>query len=415
VHVVIYEQVMKYIHSCAAGGSAKGGSLLGATLDDGDVVRITGPSGATDEGNVVGRWELLPPDCAGPQCLAPELRPNGLLLTLSADLQCVWAGVHSEGRYIPGSYDVVRLHADFASRLDGLFDTAYLADRVVTVIGLGTGGAVVATELAKNGVGHFRLVDFDRLETHNIARHVCGLKDIGRLKTRALADLLYDKHPDVHVEVHEFNILEDQDRLASVIEGSDLVVAATDSEASKRLINQVCWPRGIPVVYGAAYDRAFGGDVLRVIPHETPCYECFYKQITELFDTAPKKTIDYSSADPTQVVAEPGLGIDVAFIALILTKMALLTLLRLTQSTLEDLPTNYIMWGNRRAWVFEHPLQTLFIDIPVDPLCPVCHREAYLAQTLGMGEEEARSEAKRVLENLNLLDSTVPTDLTPIG
>lgn len=400
MYVVIYEEVLATIRERAGNGSGCGGQLLGSVLDNGEVVQITGIVETARQGDIVGRWELFEPSCENPQDFLSPLVPKGLMVELSADLQYIKVGVYDDGTYTAADYDVVRLHADFASRLDGLFDTAYLADRVVTVIGLGTGGSIVATELAKNGVGHFRLVDYDRLETHNIARHVCGLHDIGRYKTRALADLLHDKHPAVHVEVHEFDILTDRGRLTRVVEGSDLVVAATDSETSKRLINQICWPRSIPAVYGAAYDRAFGGDVLRVVPPDTPCYECFFKEISELFDTAPKKTIDYSSADPTKVVAEPGLGIDVAFVALILAKMALLTLLRGTRSVLEDLPSNYVMWGNRREWVFEYPLQSLFPDVAVNPTCSVCHREAYLARELGMSEEEALAEGERLLEEL---------------
>ena len=49
------------------------------------------------------------------------------------------------------------------------------------------------------------------------------------------------------------NILEQPELLEQTVEGSDLVVAATDSEATKLQINQECWARGVPAVYGAAY------------------------------------------------------------------------------------------------------------------------------------------------------------------
>lgn len=404
--VVIHEEALSRIRDRAdAGDAGWGGALTGRVVDNGDVVRITGIADAFDEDGAIGRWGRLDLDTEPSLSLLAQAGPGAVAIFVARDPESLWVGVRTEKGWTQTDYDVIRLHADFASRLDGLFDTAYLAGKTVAVIGLGTGGSVAAVELAKNGVGRFRLVDFDRLETHNVARHACGLRDIGRYKTRALADLLRDKHPAVQVETHEFNVLQDRDRLTQVIRGSDLVVAATDSEASKRAINEVCWSHGVPAVYGAAYDRAFGGDVLRVIPPDTPCYECFYKEIAELFDTAPKKTIDYSSADPTKVVAEPGLGLDVAFIALIQTKMALLTLLRGTRSTLEDFPKHYVMWGNRCEWIFEQPLQSLFLEVAVNPTCPVCRREAYLAQELGMTPDEARTQGQQVLAEVEALEA----------
>ncbi len=402
--VTIHKKTLEQIRAWALGTEKLvGGALVGRVLDDGDVVQVAGL--ADDPLERVGLWGRTIDPAPPPTIFSERTRPGEVVVLAVDESLPFWVGVRTGEGWQPVDYDVIRLHADFASRLDGLFDTQYLADKTVTVIGLGTGGALVALELAKNGVGNFRLVDFDRLETHNIVRHVCGLSDIGRYKTRALADVLRDNHPSVQVETYEFNVLHDVKRFAQVISGSDLVVAATDSEASKRAINKMCWSRGVPAVYGAAYDRAFGGDVLRVIPPDTACYECFYEQITDIFETAPKKTIDYSSEDPTKVTAEPGLGLDVAFIGLIQAKMALLTLLQNTHSTLEDLPKDYVMWGNRCLWVFGKPLESLYLDVAVNPVCRVCHPEAHTVEELGMTLEEAKRLGQEAMEEVEEMET----------
>lgn len=375
------------------------GCLFGRVLDGGDVVQITHVGDADSKQEPVGFWgAAIDPD----RLQVPSTGIRNRILLVLLDLQTIKCYAESPAGWQPVQFDVLRVHNDIYRRLQGLFDTGYLVDKTVSIIGLGTGGGLAALELAKNGVGHFRLVDFDRLKVHNVARHVCGLSDIGRYKTRALADMLRNTCPHVSVETFEFNVLEDPEQLQSVVQGSHLVIGATDSEKSKRAINDVCWPMGIPAVYGAAYDRAFGGDVVRVIPPTTACYECFYSQITEMFETAPRKgDLDYTS-DVSKAVAEPGLGIDVAFIGLILTKMALLTLLRGSESTLEDLPSDFVMWGNRASWVFEKPLESLFFYISPNPFCPICHPEAYALESVGMSREEAREEAQKIMEEVNL-------------
>ncbi|MGC1928013.1 MAG: ThiF family adenylyltransferase [Candidatus Nitrosopolaris sp.] len=58
----------------------------------------------------------------------------------------------------------------------------------IDMIGLGSGGSLISTYLAKSGIGKLTLIDGDILLEHNIIRHVCALYDIGRYKTLAVRD-----------------------------------------------------------------------------------------------------------------------------------------------------------------------------------------------------------------------------------
>ena len=86
------------------------------------------------------------------------------------------------------------------SRFKGLIENDVLMTKRVLVIGLGSFGSHIAVELAQAAVGRFALMDFDRLEVHNVVRHACFLKDIGRLKTDAVADLVMGKNPFAEVD-----------------------------------------------------------------------------------------------------------------------------------------------------------------------------------------------------------------------
>jgi hypothetical protein len=62
--------------------------------------------------------------------------------------------------------------------------------RNICVIGLGSGGSLISTYLAKSGIGKLTLIDGDILLEHNIIRHVCAIYDIGRYKTLAVRDYI---------------------------------------------------------------------------------------------------------------------------------------------------------------------------------------------------------------------------------
>ena len=79
---------------------------------------------------------------------------------------------------------VVPVRAQLFSRFTGLLETDTLSEKRILIIGLGSGGSAIAIGLAQSGVMKFDLVDPDRLEVGNIARHVAGISHVGRFKDR---------------------------------------------------------------------------------------------------------------------------------------------------------------------------------------------------------------------------------------
>jgi len=393
--------------------AADSGMLYGRLRDDGDVAQVVGLD--TAHGDCLCRWALRD----SPKLVQADDqadRQDGDVLALAGDTPQPWLRAYRRAgaEWLPIASEIIRPHADYGARLRGLFEVDSLAQARVAVIGLGTGGSLVATQLARCGVGHMRLVDFDRLAVQNIARHVCGLDDVGRYKTRALRDLVLNISPVIEVETYEANIIDQPDVLHTVVAGCDLVVAATDSEQSKLAINRVCWPLDIPAVYGAVYNRAFGGDVFRALPPDGACYNCFHAVVTEFF-APPPTSVDLAPgyADPSRLadlVAEPGLGIDVGVIALLMTRVALMTLLRSIPTTLPDLPTNWLLFGNRREWIFEKPLESMFVELPKRADCPTCNYDTYVRLNLGLSAEEVEAEARALLKQISRAGPDHPPD-----
>lgn len=81
------------------------------------------------------------------------------------------------------------------------------------IAGLGGLGSNVAFSLARTGIGHLHLIDFDRVDITNLNRQQYFIHQIGMYKTEALKENLLKINPylDIHtdcVKVEEGNVRE---------------------------------------------------------------------------------------------------------------------------------------------------------------------------------------------------------------
>ena len=78
-----------------------------------------------------------------------------------------------------------------------------LKDKRVAIIGCGGLGCSLGYALGSSGIGEFHLVDFDRVELHNIHRQIAFLKeDIGKYKCEALKNRLEKRSLDIDFITH---------------------------------------------------------------------------------------------------------------------------------------------------------------------------------------------------------------------
>ena len=177
------------------------------------------------------------------------------LLNSSENESFLTAILPNQSQSIPVQTQILNFEGDLFSRVQGIFDTNLIKDFQVAIFGLGSGGSFVAIELAKCGINHFALFDFDRLEIQNISRHVCTLKDLGRLKTDAVGDLILSINPRADITKFTFDIAATENRaiIAEVVANSDALVMATDSENSRFLINEIALQTLKPLFYAGAY------------------------------------------------------------------------------------------------------------------------------------------------------------------
>lgn len=108
-----------------------------------------------------------------------------------------------------------------------------LAGAHVTVCGLGAVGSFAVEALARAGVGHLRLIDYDTIHESNINRQLFALTStVGMKKTQVAEIRVRDINPDCRVEVIDARI--DEMANPQIMDGPmDVLVDAIDSLSSK--------------------------------------------------------------------------------------------------------------------------------------------------------------------------------------
>lgn len=262
---------------------------------------------------------------------------------------------------------------DRVTRLFGDEILAQLGSRSVAIVGLGSGGSFVAVSLAMSGVGGFVLVDDDTLEAVNVVRHAADLREVGRSKSEAVADLIRQRNPAARVQAVAGRIEDHLEALRDV----DVVVVGVDQEPPKYAINEACLGFGVTAIYAGVYERGEGGDVCIIDPYQGPCYACWAEHLREgVSDRGPDVELDYGLIGPDGTLpAEPGLWLHVVRIAALQADMALNHLLRGTPAY-RAWPGNTIIQANTELEIFEgrlaQPHTAEWVTVPANPRCLVC-------------------------------------------
>ena len=108
-----------------------------------------------------------------------------------------------------------------------------LRDSKIAVFGVGGVGGYVVEALARSGIGHFVLVDSDKVDITNINRQIIALNStIGMSKVQVMKDRILDINPEADVEVRECFYLPETASEFDFTE-YDYVVDAVDTVTAK--------------------------------------------------------------------------------------------------------------------------------------------------------------------------------------
>ena len=121
--------------------------------------------------------------------------------------------------------------------------TEKLRTTTVMVVGCGAVGSFAIEALARTGVGHIIVIDFDNVEPSNINRQLFALdSSTGQPKVDVARARIHAINPDIQVDVYNLRWDENTDIDAH----PDFVIDAIDDVLAKVALYQWCTSRAIP-------------------------------------------------------------------------------------------------------------------------------------------------------------------------
>lgn len=128
-------------------------------------------------------------------------------------------------------------------------EQALLASKKVLVIGSGGLGSHVCEGLSRIGITHIGICDFDTIETSNLNRQLLALESTIDIEKAILAKKrMQEINSDIQVKTYisKYPSQEILDDMSSY----DIVIDCLDSIETRKILEQDCVSRNLPLIYG---------------------------------------------------------------------------------------------------------------------------------------------------------------------
>lgn len=160
--------------------------------------------------------------------------------------------------------------------------TNLLSHKSVILIGCGSVGGYIATELARAGISNLTLVDHDKMKIENAYRHTLGKDQVGNKKALALKKELERKIPHIHVSTYNQRVEKALEKGLKLDE-FDLIISAMGEPSIELYLNKFIVEKdiGTKTIFTWLEPYGIGGHALLFNNSENGCYKCLftYKKI----------------------------------------------------------------------------------------------------------------------------------------
>ncbi len=150
-----------------------------------------------------------------------------------------------------------------------------LKESTALIAGIGGLGGTAALYLAVAGIGKIGFAHYGNLTLSNMNRQILMRHDwIGKSRVMQARKSIEDINPDVEVDIFDERTTEDN--VDVLLDGVRIALSARPNFHERRVLNNACVKRGIPMVEAAM--NGMEGYIFNVIPEKTPCLNCLYPE-----------------------------------------------------------------------------------------------------------------------------------------
>ncbi len=292
--------------------------------------------------------KLTPKGFHAPKFVFFSIKGNDFILA-------AWGAVFNSRKHFIRSYNVVRYDSD---RIYGRIgkDNMELKTKKVCIIGCGSIGSRVAIGLIEAGIEQLLIIDPEKLEMDNIARHLCGANSVGLYKVESVKKQVEQHFPASTIDAINKDVLEvlSEDTKDEILK-CDLIISATGERTIERRLNIIAsseenFP---PIIY--TFTEAFGiaSHAMYVNISLGGCYECALGE---------KLDFKYVMADTgDRSIEQQDRGCQATFLPYSSedTKMAASIAIRLSEQALTTNPTKtiHMLWAGNLEEIDRHGLK----------------------------------------------------------
>jgi molybdopterin/thiamine biosynthesis adenylyltransferase len=120
----------------------------------------------------------------------------------------------------------------------------------VLVIGAGGLGCPILQYIATAGVGTIGIVDFDKIEIHNLHRQILYTENqVGQGKATTAKSVLETLNPLITVVAFEEKLT--SENASTILQDFDFIVDGSDNFVTRYLVNDTCVALGKTLIYGS--------------------------------------------------------------------------------------------------------------------------------------------------------------------
>lgn len=154
-----------------------------------------------------------------------------------------------------------------------------LRNKKILIIGCGSIGGYLTSEIVKAGFDDITVIDNDLLHEENIYRHLLGLEYVDEYKSKALEDYIKKNIPNINIKSIQDTIEDSLIDENISLEDYDLILSAIGNHNCNRWLNEYIYINKIdvPVIYLWNEVLGIGNHAVYISRRNKGCYECLFR------------------------------------------------------------------------------------------------------------------------------------------